>query len=484
MAHSRKFMKELEESSVRVQGSRFGIKDTVPTLKRTETDNEHNILRFFVKVHSTAATDADRLNLVVCKAKDTTLAQAASEKLKLAKDAGEFEADAWTTFCEGSLSSNNASYRTSIRSKVLLPPLFSRSESLADLRIRLTDDFNSYDLLAELTGTAGIPIDDVEKVEALKQAVPMEWQKQINITAASTPAFTLDQAFKVLKAIDSSSGSQQAATYGTRINNLPKRKSKAHNKYRYETSSSDGSDSDDAPLQARPETKKTTKSKVAAAFQLSLDTALGRIGAISKKVDTSMDSANATLDSNLQQMNTKLAAAFLQQKHQTSFASPPATSIPNSHCMSCGQEGHWMHNCPKIHKPLQPPLQSRMPPRATRKMVCYSCHQEGHMSNTCPSRVCFICNAPGHIASACPSKPNFSKPAASFPNSLGRPPLPAGQPPTTYPRTAHGLAGGTGVRIGMPCPRCPGQTHRLASCPLYPGCGKCGSKDHMQYRCK
>jgi hypothetical protein len=484
MALNKKFAKELDESSARVQGSKYGIKDSVPTLRRTETDNEHNILRFLVMVQSCATTLADRFNLVVSKAQGTVIAQAAFKTLKEAKDAGDFEENAWATFCEDRLSSVSTSFRTSIRAKVLLPSVFSRAETLGDLRIRMTDDFNSYDLIEELTGTAGIPIDEAEKVAALKQAVPMEWQKQISITAASNSAFTLEQAFKVLKAIDNSLGTQQAATYGTRNHTLPKRKSKAHNKNRYESSSSDESDMDDLPLQPRRESKKTTKMQAAVSFQQSLDAAIGRMNTT---VDSAMDSATKALSSGMQQMDTKMAAAFLHQKEQQqpSPANPPARSFPTAHCMSCGQEGHWMHNCPKMHTPRQPPHQSMMSSRAPRKMVCYACHQEGHFSNTCPTVKCYICNASGHRSNQCPNRPNFNKPPANFPNHHGRPPVPAGLPPATYPRTAHGLAGGINARQNMPCPRCPGQqVHRLVNCPLYPGCGKCGSKNHLLKYCK
>jgi hypothetical protein len=307
----------------------------------------------------------------------------------------------------------------------------------------------------------------------------MEWQTQISVTSATTSTFTLEQAFKVLKAIDNSSGTKQAATYGLRSQMQPKHRSK-HTRSRYDSSSSEESDSEDAAQHSHRSTKKLKKSKSAAALQLQLDTA---VGLLSKKVDTSMRSANEAMSTNLHQMNTQMAAAFMQQK-QTSFASPPATTITPNQCMSCGQEGHWMHECPKLaHLKLQ---RVDPTPRAAQD-VCFLCKQEGHYANACPNRgqakqatgrgpICFTCQTPGHVWRMCPNKATVALPA-SFPNAWGRPPLPKGQPPS---QPSHGAVGRSAPWPGSPCPRCPNNpVHRLKDCPLYPGCGKCGKKNHL-----
>jgi hypothetical protein len=57
-------------------------------------------------------------------------------------------------------------------------------------------------------------------------------------------------------------------------------------------------------------------------------------------------------------------------------------------------------------------------------------------------------------------------------------------PPQLYEKKEEKATNADSTWKTYECRRCPGQVHSLINCPQYKGCGKCGEKDHTDWKCQ
>ena len=141
---------------------------------------------------------------------------------------------------------------------------------------------------------------------------------------------------------------------------------------------------------------------------------------------------------------------------------------------------------------------------------CYQCGLPGHVIADCPKTVCFKCNGTGHMASGCPSSgggsrarsPDGRRDRSSRSPSRGRGrsrdrdrarDRGRGRSPGRDRDRYRGRArsrsrdrGRVPAQDWTPrvCPRCKIVCGPLKDCPKYPGCPRCGSKNHLVRNCK
>jgi hypothetical protein len=145
--------------------------------------------------------------------------------------------------------------------------------------------------------------------------------------------------------------------------------------------------------------------------------------------------------------------------------------------------------------------------------VCYNCNKKGHISYECPDRndddvTCYACQQKGHYSYDCPEnngKGGKGKGGKGKGGKGGKGKGGKGEkggkggkgdrggkgdlnktsvPPQLYEKKEEKATNADSTWKTYECRRCPGQVHSLINCPQYKGCGKCGEKDHTDWKCQ